>query len=165
MRKRMMILTAMILIAFTYMSTMVLAEGMKDPVAKSHEEMGHWIGKMVKSAEGEDLGSVKDFCWDPEGRVSFAIVSHGGILGFFEKEVAVPYSALTYDREKQHFTTSISKDRFANAPAIEDEAKLNDRSFADEVYRYFGQQPYWTEESMEKSEGMEKPIGPGAWGY
>jgi hypothetical protein len=165
MRKLTLFFVAMILIAFTYMSTMVLAEGMKDPVAKSHEEMSLWIGKMVKSAEGEDLGSVKDFCWDPEGRVSFAIVSHGGLLGFFETKVAVPYSALTYDKEAQHFTTTISKDRFANAPAIKDEANLTDRSFADEIYRYFGQQPYWTEESMEKSSSLDDSIGPGAWGY
>lgn len=165
MRKMMMLFTAVTLIAFTYMSTSVLAEGMKDPMGKTHEEMSVFVGTDVKNMEGEDLGTVKDFVWDSEGKVSFALVSHGGFLGFGEKKVAVPYRALTYDKEKQHFTCVISKDRFANAPEIEDEAKLNDRFFAEEVHRYFGQHPYWTEESIGESKGMEESTGPGAWDY
>jgi len=107
---------------------------------------------------------------DSEGIASFAIVSHGGFLGFYEKKVAVLYSALTYDKERQHFTCAISKDRFESAPNIEDKAKLHDRSFAEEVYRYFGQHPYWTDESMEKSKameskGVEESMGIGAWDY
>jgi hypothetical protein len=39
----------------------------------------------------------------------------------------LPFSSLNEgDKEKQHFTCVISKDRFANAPEIEDEAKLNE---------------------------------------
>jgi len=147
MRKIMMFFTAMILIAFAYMGTSVFAEGMKNPMGKTHEDVSLWIGKGVKNMEGEDLGTVKDFVWDSEGRISFAIVSHGGVLGFFEKKVAIPYSALTYDNENRYFTCAISKDRLAGAPEFENEEKLHDRSFAEEVYTYFGQHPYWTEES------------------
>ena len=152
MRKIVMFLTAMTLIAFTYMSTSVFAEGMKDPMGMTHEAMSACIGKEVKNTEGEHLGTIKDFVLDSEGRISFAIVSHGGFLGFGEKKVAIPYSALTCDEGNQYYTCAVSKDRFANAPTIEDEAKLHDRSFAEEVYRYFGQQPYWTEESTGMSE-------------
>jgi len=155
MRKIMMFLTAMTLIAVTYMSASVLAEGMKDPMGKAHEEVSLWIGKEVVNTGGQYLGTVRDFVHDSDGKVSFAVVSRGGFLGFGETKVAIPYSALTYDRDKQHFTCAISEDRFANAPEIEDEAKLHDRSFAEEIYRYFGLQPYWTEESMGTSE----------WGY
>jgi len=148
MRKIMMFFAAMTLIAFAYMSTSVFAEGMKDPMGRTYEEMSLLIGDKVKNVEGEELGTVRDFIWDSEGRVSFAIVSHGDFLGFGGKRVAVPYSALTYDEDKSYFTCAISEDRFANAPEFEDEAKLHDRSFAEEIYRYFGQHPYWTEESM-----------------
>jgi sporulation protein YlmC with PRC-barrel domain len=148
MRKIMMLLMAMTFIAFAYMSTSVFAGDMGVPVGKTPDEASLWIGKEVKNMEGEDLGTVKDFVWDSKGRISFAVVSHGGFLGFGGKEVAIPYSALTYDNDKQYFTCAISKDRFAAAPEFESEAKLHDRSFAEEVYRYFGQHPYWTEESM-----------------
>jgi sporulation protein YlmC with PRC-barrel domain len=152
MRKMMIFLTAMTLIAFTYMSTSVFAEGMKDPMGKTHEAMSACIGKEVRNTEGEHLGTIQDFVLDPEGRITFAIVSHGGFLGFFEKKVAIPYSALTCDEGNQYYTSAVSKDRFANAPTIEDETNLHDRSFAEEMYRYFGQQPYWTEESTGMSE-------------
>ena len=148
MRKMTMFLTAMTLIAFTYMSTSVLAEGMKDPMATSREDVSSWIGKDVMNTQDEKLGTISDFVWDSDGKLSFAVVSHGGFLGVFDTKVAVPYSALTYDKEKQHFTCDISKDRFASAPEFEEEAKLHERSFAEEVYRYFGQHPYWTEESI-----------------
>jgi len=60
-------------------------------------------------------------------------------------------------------TCAISKDRFANAPEFKDEAMLQDKSFAEEMYWYFGQQPYWTEESMGKSKSIDDSMGPGAW--
>ena len=148
MRKMTMFLTAMTLIAFTYMSTSVLAGGLKDPMATSRGDVSSWIGKDVMNTQDEKLGTISHFVWDSDGKLSFAVVSHGGFLGVFDTKVAVPYSALTYDKEKQHFTCDISKDRFANAPEFKDEATLHDRSFAEEVYRYFGQHPYWTEESM-----------------
>ena len=149
MRKTMMFFAAMTLIAFAYMNTSVLAGGMKDPMGKADKDVSACIGKEVKTTGGEKLGIVRNYFRDSEGRISFAIVSRGGLLGYFEEKVAVPYSALTYDKEKQYFTWAISEDRFANAPVLEDEAKLHDSSFAGDVYRYFGLQPYWTEESTE----------------
>jgi sporulation protein YlmC with PRC-barrel domain len=138
---------------------------MKDPMGKSHGDVNLWIGKDLVNTRGEELGTVRDFVTDSEGRISFAIVSHGGFLGFGEKKVAVPYSALTYDKDNQHFTCDFSGDRFAGAPEIEDETKLSDRSFAEEIYRYFGLQPYWTEESMGESMRMEESMGKGAFDY
>jgi sporulation protein YlmC with PRC-barrel domain len=165
MRKIMMFIMAMTVIAFTYMTTSVVAEGMMDPMGKTHEDTSLMVGKDVLNTEGDHLGIVKDFVKDSDGEVSFAVVSYGGFLGFGEKKVAVPYSALTYDKDKQHFTCAISKDRFANAPEFKDEEMLQDRSFAEEVYRYFGQQPYWTEESIGKSNSIDDSMGPGAWDF
>jgi len=149
MRKTMMFFAAMTLIAFAYMSTSVFAGGMKDPMGKTQKDVSACIGKEVKTTGGEKLGIVRNYFRDSEGRISFAIISGERFLGFGEKKVAVPYSTLTYDKEKQYFTTAISRDQFANAPELGDEAKLHDFSFAGDVYRYFGLQPYWTEESME----------------
>jgi hypothetical protein len=65
---------------------------------------------------GEDLGTVKDFVKDPEGRISFAVIEHGGFAGIGEKKVAVSYSTLTYDKDTKYFTCDISKDQLASAP-------------------------------------------------
>jgi sporulation protein YlmC with PRC-barrel domain len=159
MRKITMFIMAMTVIAFVYMSADVLAEGM---MGESHEDVNLWIGKAVMNTQGDKLGTVKDFVTDSDGKISFALVSHGGFLGFGEREVAVPYSALSYNKEKEYFTCDISADRFANAPEFKDEATLHDRSVAEEIYRYFGQQPYWSEHSGEKPMGMEKSMEKGS---
>lgn len=147
MRKLMIFLAAIILIAFAFMSTGVFAgEGIKDPMAMSHEEVSSRLGREVKNAEGEHLGLVRDFLHDSEGRISFAIISTGGFLGFRDKKVAVPYSALAFDNERQHFICDVSTARFAEAPVFERGEKLMDQASAEEAYRYFGQRPYWTDE-------------------
>jgi len=152
MRKIMVFLTAMTFVAFTYMNPSVFAASTTDPMGKTYEDLSPWIAKGVWNIQGSYLGTVKSFVRDPDGKVSFAIVSHRYFLGLRERKVAIPYSALTFDHEKQHFTCPISWDRFITAPVFETEEKLHDRSFAEEIYRYFGQQPYWTEESTEMSE-------------
>ena len=150
MRKVTMLLTAMTVIAFAYVSTSALAGDLGVPVGKAPYEASNWIGKEVKNFQGESLGMVKDFIWDSRGRVSFAVVSHGDFLGFGGKDVTIPYSALTYDNDKQVVTCDISKDRFAAAPEFYgEEVTPHNRSSAAEVYKYYGQAPYWTEGSME----------------
>jgi sporulation protein YlmC with PRC-barrel domain len=148
MKKIIIFLAAMTLVAFAYMSSSVLAGGMKDPMGKTHKEVSQLIGKEVKNMEGEHLGTVRDFVKDSEGRISFVIVAYGGFIGLGEKRVAIPYSALTYNAETQHYSCAVSRDRFAAAPEFESAEKLRDLSSAEEIYRYFGQRPYWSEESM-----------------
>lgn len=149
MRKTMILFAAMTIIAFAYMSVDVLGGGMKDPAEMTHSEITLKMGREVTNMEGEHLGLVRDFLHDDEGRISFAIVSTGGFLGFRDKKVVVPYSALTYDAERQYFICDVSAARFAEAPGFERREKLMDQASAEEVYRYFGQRPYWTEEHME----------------
>jgi len=79
MKKIMIFLAAMILVAFAYMSSSVLAGGMKDPMGKTHKEVSQLIGKEVKNMEGEHLGTVRDFVKDSEGRISFVIVAYGAL--------------------------------------------------------------------------------------
>jgi hypothetical protein len=106
------------------------------------------IDKPVINIQGDHLGTVKSFVRDANGKVSFAIVSQKYLFGWRERTVAIPYSALTYDKDKESYTCDISLDRFVMAPQFKDEAELRDRSFAEGIYRHFGLQPYWTEESM-----------------
>ncbi len=62
MRKIMVFVTAMTLIAVTYMSASVLAEGMKDPMGKAHEEVSLWIGKEVVNTGGTVPWDRQGFC-------------------------------------------------------------------------------------------------------
>ena len=118
--------------------------GSKAAGAKVGCEISGIIGRLVTTPEKEYLGTVKDFVVD-KGRISFAILSYGGVFGLGERLVAVPYDSLSFVPEDRIFTLNISKEKFEAAPAF-DRTHLADRGWAADTYRYFGRQPYWTDE-------------------
>ncbi len=107
-------------------------------------------GTPVQNPQGEQLGKITDFVIDSGGRVTFAVLSYGGFMYLDGgNSVAIPFSALTYDRTGRHFVLNVSKEKLESAPifALKD---LSNEKWADDVYRYFGQMPYWTEGGLVK---------------
>jgi len=171
MKKILIMFVAMVFIAFGF-SSAALATGMdksagadksmdsnaKNLSSADARDVNHWIGKHVKNTSGEDLGKVKDFVRDNNGEISLAVISHGGFLGVGNKDVAVPFSALSFNQSKDHLVLDATKDQVAGAPEIKGDENLRDRAFAEDVYRYFGQRPYWTDKSnqgMKTDQGMK----------
>ncbi|MFB3884220.1 MAG: PRC-barrel domain-containing protein [Thermodesulfobacteriota bacterium] len=105
------------------------------------------IGSWVMNHEGRYLGKVQDLVVDAEGRIIFAIVGYWPwdwrIIN--DNSVAVPFNDLTYDRSGKTpvAIADITWEKFQSAPKFA-KSELTDRQRAEEVYRYFGQQPYWT---------------------
>jgi sporulation protein YlmC with PRC-barrel domain len=106
------------------------------------------IGSWVMNHQGKYLGKVQDFVFDPDGHVVFAIIGYSRfnwrLIG--ENSVAVPFNALVYDRNVKHpvVVVDISWEKFQSAPRFA-KTDLMDRQREEQVFRYFGQQPYWTE--------------------
>jgi len=106
-------------------------------------EISEIMGTHVKNTQGEYLGRIDDLVFDQEGRVSFAILAHGGFMRMGEKLVAIPFTALSFHKEPKHFVLDVTRERLESAPAFS-RSTLGDQKWAEDVYRYFGQQPYWT---------------------
>ncbi len=126
-----------------------------EPVIKGLDrpyEISRLLGTVVKNAEGDNLGRIDDFILDRNG-ITLAIVSHGGFVGFGEKLVAVPLSSCSFDEKRHHFVLNVSKERFVSAPAFDLGVDVANRTWAEDTYRFFGLQPYWTESGYK--EGME----------
>ena len=104
------------------------------------------VGTQVKNPQGEIVGKIDDLVFDDEGRISFAILGYGGFLGIGRNLVAVPITSLSYAEEPRHFVLNATKEDIQDAPFFSKKA-LNDPDWANEFYRYFGQQPYWTKEN------------------
>jgi sporulation protein YlmC with PRC-barrel domain len=117
------------------------------------------VGTSVLNPKGDYLGRVSDFVIDSQGHVTFAVVSHGGFLRIREKDVAVPYGSFSYDRQKGHFVLDVTQDKLDMAPTFV-KRDLYHEKWAEDVYRYFGQAPYWTEgDLVEKGiKPMEEPL-------
>jgi len=103
------------------------------------------VGTQVKNGQGEVEGRIDDLVFDNEGRISFAILGYGGFLGIDRNLVAVPVTSLSYVEEARYFAFNTTKVNIQSAPPFSKKALANP-GWANGVYRYFGQQPYWTEE-------------------
>ena len=103
------------------------------------------VGTQVKNPQGEVVGKIADLVFDDEGRISFAILGYGGFLGIGQNLVAVPITSLSSVEEAGHFALNTTKENIQSAPLFSKKA-LDDPGWTNDVYRYFGQQPYWTKE-------------------
>jgi sporulation protein YlmC with PRC-barrel domain len=70
-----------------------------EPKFVEKQAAGEWlahrlVGTKVLNAQAEQIGEVKDVVVDGKGQVTAVVLGVGGMLGFPEKLVAVPYSAL-----------------------------------------------------------------------
>ena len=78
------------------------------------------IGNDVYNKIEEDLGDIKEIMLDMEsGKVVYAVLSFGGILGVGEKLFAVPWGALTLDTTNERFILNVEKDKLENAPGFD----------------------------------------------
>lgn len=68
------------------------------------------IGMSVENPQGESLGHIADVVIDTEGRIVYATLSYGGILGLGETFVAVPWKALSLKPDGNIFLLAISKE-------------------------------------------------------
>jgi sporulation protein YlmC with PRC-barrel domain len=115
-------------------------------------------GTEISNMQGEKLGDIDDIMVDPQGRIAFVTLGRGGVLGMGEKKVAIPYQALSHDPEGKKHTLNMSKDKLANAPSFEKQEELN-QARAEEIYRFFGVQPYWTSGAGERAPMRETQPG------
>ncbi len=112
------------------------------------------IGTEVQNKQGDYLGKVTDLMVDPQdGRIAFAVLSHGGILGIPTRFIAVPFGALKPSAEKRVFILDASKTKIGEAPSFSRDQWPNvaDREWGADAYRFYGLTPYW-----EESEGCSK---------
>jgi len=60
--------------------------------------------------DGEQRGTVDDIMIDKiSGKAIYAVMSFGGFLGIGEKQHPLPWSVLTYDKEKEGFVVNLDK--------------------------------------------------------
>jgi hypothetical protein len=110
-------------------------------------ETSELLGATVKNPQGEDLGTITQIVTGPEGRIAFAVLTFW-ISDDTQKRIAVPSRALSC--EEQNCILNASKDTLDSAPTFVSEDDLVERKLAEDIYKYFGVPPYWTEEGMQR---------------
>ncbi len=98
------------------------------------------IGDNITNPQKENLGDLKDLMLDTaNGKISYAVVSFGGVLGMGDKLFAVPWNALTVDHANKNLVLNVSKDRLKDAPGFDKNNWPNfaDPSFASKLDTYY----------------------------
>jgi sporulation protein YlmC with PRC-barrel domain len=120
-------------------------EGMKSKGTMEFEffESTELMGARVQTSQGEEVARVNDLVIDSSGgHITFAVLSD--VAGRGDYLVAVPYGALS--RCGEHvLNLNATRDQLTSAPSFDEHADMSNLAYAADVYRYFGQQPYWTE--------------------
>jgi sporulation protein YlmC with PRC-barrel domain len=79
-------------------------------------------GLNVRNMQGEELGEIDDFVVDlTTGKIQYAAMSVGGVLGIGDKLLAVPFDKLKFDhgQDEMFFVLNMSKDKIAAAPGFD----------------------------------------------
>ena len=103
-------------------------------------------GDKVFNSAGEDLGKIEDFMLDMEsGRIRYAVLSFGGLLGVGNKLFAVPADALEVDRNRKCTILDVDQQTLENAPGFDKDSwpDFADSEFGRTVYAHYGRAPYW----------------------
>lgn len=108
------------------------------------------IGMTVKNYQNEKLGTVENLAVDVEsGRIVQVIISSGGFLGMGTTLTPVPPGALHHEVGQKILHLDCSNEKFDAAPKC-DASKWKEDSQSNrvtEVYGYYGQQPYFIDNS------------------
>jgi hypothetical protein len=99
------------------------------------------LGNDVYNNDGDDLGDIKEFMIDMEsGKIAYAVLSFGGLLGMGDKLFAVPWAALALDTVNKRFTLNVAINALKDAPGFNKECwpSMSDRTWASGVHKFYG---------------------------
>ncbi len=93
----------------------------------------------VRSTSGEDLGKVKRLMVDVDtGRIAYAMISFGGILGVGDKLFAIPWNRVKIDTTNEELIADIDKRTLENSPGINDSHTMDPEEVEQYYRRQFG---------------------------
>ena len=107
-------------------------------------------GLVVYNANNERLGKIEDLVIDPAaGKIRYAVLSFGGVLGFGDKYFAIPWQNMSFvakgqtsagTQKESHCVLNLDKDALKNAPGFDKEhwpdfADSNLQQKIDDYYR------------------------------
>lgn len=116
------------------------------------------IGKHVQNLDGKELGEIQDLAVSPhDGRIRYAVLSYGGILGMGDKYFAIPWEALKLGKDREYFAVNVKEKELENAPGFDkdDWPNFSDRAYSVTLYEFY-HIPVPEESNQSSDRGSEK---------
>ena len=100
------------------------------------------MGANIQFKNGKAEARINDLVIDSkDGRVAFLVLDRVPGRG---EEVAVPFGELSMSGKT--FVLNTTGERLATAPSFDQYSDMNNFKWAEQVYKFFSQKPYWSEE-------------------
>ena len=101
-------------------------------MALAAKESGNLIGSdkvegtTVYGADSQKIGSIERVMIDKKsGKVSYAVLSFGGLLGIGDDHYPLPWQSLKYDTNLGGYVTGVTESQLQGAPKYRDETAWN----------------------------------------
>ena len=101
-------------------------------------------GDLVVDRAGQDLGVMEHLIFDlARGRLVYAIVARGGVMGLGDRLYAVPWSALERDALRDCFVADLDPAQLDSGPSFDPgEWPEMDADWARRVHAHYGKEAY-----------------------
>jgi len=129
-------------------TTSTIATYQNDKTLGQVERASQLIGKEVISSDNQKVGKLENLIVDlTSGRVLYAVIGSGGVLGAGEHRFAVAPGAFATAKGNT-LQLNVDKAKLQAAPEFtkdleKDLAQLAKADFVSKVYQYFGQNAWW----------------------
>jgi sporulation protein YlmC with PRC-barrel domain len=116
-------------------------------------------GDRVRNSAGEHLGKIEDIMIDiPTGRVAYAVLCFGGVLGMGNKLFAVPWQALILNEREHEFVLDVDKEKLQSAPGFDKNnwPDMADPTWAEQMHGHWGEGTDWTESAIRHTDEIDR---------
>jgi len=98
-------------------------------------------GTAVVNRKGDDLGHISEIMIDKiTGKVAYAVLKYGSVLGLGGKLFALPWEVLKYDTAHDAYAVDIPEDRLKAAPSFDakNPPDMADPQWSKQIRDYYG---------------------------
>jgi hypothetical protein len=102
-------------------------------------------GTAVYGAAGNRLGSIGTLMIDKaRGKVEYAVLTFGGIMGIGSRHFPLPWSQLRYDTALGGYVVNLTEEQLRDAPSYDaaEPVNLTDNAWGEKVHGYYGPSLY-----------------------
>jgi len=102
-------------------------------------------GTTVRRPDGEKIGKIERVMIDKiGGKVAYAVMSFGGMLGVGERYFTLPWAKLDYDEALNAYVLDITRSQLQGAPTLNSEGEsAPDRNAERALHEHYDTDPYW----------------------
>ena len=103
-------------------------------------------GTQVYNTSGDHLGEIYDVMIDKRsGKIAYAVMSFGGLLGIGERYHPLPWATLKYDTRQGGYVVGLTIEQLQGAPTFgaNEMPAWGDRAYEARIHDYYKTAPYW----------------------